>query len=32
MEKLLVMTKRGTLENIKHVFTCLFELFEKTGF
>ena len=32
IEKLLVIIKRGTLENIKHVLAFLFELFEKNGF
>ena len=32
MEKLLVMTKRGTLENMKHMLCRLVESFEKNGF
>ena len=32
MEKLLVMTERGTLENMKHALCRLLELFEKTAF
>ena len=32
MEKLLVMTERGTLENVKNVLCRLLELFEENGF
>ena len=32
MEKLLVMTKRETLENVKNMLCCLLELIERKGF
>ena len=32
MEELLVMTERGTLENVKIVLCRLLELFEENGF